>query len=187
MFKVAESQNADHLASEYSIQFEFFTKLKAVLLGGYSASRWLVVPEAKPATDKRRRLDILVRDSTRNRWFAVELLRQGTPSSLQEHYQRSKLIAAWMCCFQQMRSEGTWLYTAASESLKPLYTADLKAREEALRCFQRMRTKGSYLWSILRCSCPRIIGGGYYMRVMGLSAIAGDARERVREVVEAIS
>ncbi|KAI5072881.1 hypothetical protein GOP47_0012987 [Adiantum capillus-veneris] len=94
IFAIPESQNADQLASEYSIQFEFYVKLKAVLLGAY----WLVIPEAKPLANKRKRLDILVRDGERNRWFAVELLRQGTLRSLGEHYDWSKMYAATHKC-----------------------------------------------------------------------------------------
>ncbi|KAI5066694.1 hypothetical protein GOP47_0019318 [Adiantum capillus-veneris] len=103
IFQIPESQNADQLASEYSIQFEFYVKMKAVLVGAYSASKWLVIPEAKPAAaDKRKRLDIFVRDGERNRWFGVELLRQGTPTSLQDHYKRSFEYAATHRCIVYM-------------------------------------------------------------------------------------
>ncbi|EFJ34724.1 hypothetical protein SELMODRAFT_405604 [Selaginella moellendorffii] len=102
IFERAESQNEDSLASEYSIQFEMFVKLKAVLLGAYPHQNWIVIPEPKTKDNKRSRLDIFVKDGVRNRWFALELLRQGTLKSLEEHWEKSEMYAKMHSCVVYM-------------------------------------------------------------------------------------
>jgi len=83
--------NSSGTPSEYAFQFEFASIMKHLLSTTYPGLLNRVLPEAKERDEmgeRRRRLDILVRDHGR-RQYGFELLVQGTNSDIDDHLNRS--------------------------------------------------------------------------------------------------
>ncbi|KAF9345518.1 hypothetical protein BGX34_004676 [Mortierella sp. NVP85] len=87
-----QTSNSSGNPSEYAFQFEFASVMKHLLSETYPGLLYRVPPEAKERDEngqRRRRLDILVRDHDRPP-FGFELLVQGNDSEIDDHLERSK-------------------------------------------------------------------------------------------------
>ncbi|KAF9356720.1 hypothetical protein BGX34_009785 [Mortierella sp. NVP85] len=87
-----QTSNSSGNLSEYAFQFEFASVMKHLLSAAYPDLLYRVLPEAKERDEndqRRRRLDILVRDHDRPP-FGFELLVQGKKSDIDDHLMRSK-------------------------------------------------------------------------------------------------
>ncbi|KAF9940711.1 hypothetical protein BGZ65_006350 [Modicella reniformis] len=149
-----QTSNSSGNPSEYAFQFKFASIMEHLLSVTYPNLLYRVLPEAKHRDEndqRRRRLDILVRDHDRSA-FGFELLVQGKKSEIDDHLARSKRYRDLHDCrtvymINLTNDIATTNYYGGTtyEGVTPLHVVYDRDRHEALIKYKDRQEQVSFL------------------------------------------